>query len=271
MPVVIHLAGRPGPATGLPTRTEQGDLELAVSAGHGEFPRVIYAPGNLEDAFWCTRRGFDVADRFQIPVFVLTDQFLLDSYCNIPSLDFPTGVPANHIVPTDKNYKRYQITADGISPRGIPGQGSGLVCVDSDEHDEGGSITEDPRIRALMVEKRLRKGSALQEEALAPEFYGSGPLKKLVIGWGSTYPVIREALRRKNESGTGFLYFKQVYPLPRGISDYLKRSREIVIVENNATGQFAKLIKRETGFSAFRQVLKYDGLPFSVEELIEAV
>ncbi|OGX54325.1 MAG: 2-oxoacid:ferredoxin oxidoreductase subunit alpha, partial [Omnitrophica WOR_2 bacterium RIFOXYA12_FULL_38_10] len=150
-PMVIHLAQRPGPATGLPTRTEQGDLELALYAGHGEFPRVIYTPGNIQDAFLCAYKAFELADKYQVPVIILTDQLLLDSYYNISGLPIITEEIKNLIIKTQAGYKRYQITENGISDRGIPGYGEGFVCVDSDEHDEGGYITEDFDTRIAMV------------------------------------------------------------------------------------------------------------------------
>lgn len=270
-PVVVHLAQRPGPATGLPTRTEQGDLELALYAGHGEFPRVIFTPGTLNDTFICTQLAFDIADRYQIPAFILTDQFLIDLYYNVPAIDIPKTVPVNYVIQTDENYVRYQITKTGISPRGIPGFGKGIVCVDSDEHDEGGYITEDFRVRTAMVDKRLRKMKLVLEDSLEPELIGNPKFKKLVIGWGSTYSAIKESLEIKNDSKTAFLYCKQVYPLHPKIADYIKQAKETVLVENNATGQFAKLIKRETGLSVSRQILQYNGFPFSVEKLVEAI
>ncbi|MBA3037108.1 MAG: 2-oxoacid:acceptor oxidoreductase subunit alpha, partial [Desulfobacterium sp.] len=134
MPVVIHLAQRPGPATGLPTRTEQGDLELVLYAGHGEFPRIILAPGSLKDAFYITQKAFNLADRYQVPVIILTDQYLVDTYYNISPFNLNYLEVESCIIETDEKYLRYQLTDDGISPRGIPGNGKGLVGVDSDEH-----------------------------------------------------------------------------------------------------------------------------------------
>ena len=268
-PMVIHLAQRPGPATGLPTRTEQGDLELALYAGHGEFPRVIYAPGNIQDAFLCAYKAFELADKYQVPVIILTDQLLLDSYYNISGLPIITEEIKNLIIKTQAGYKRYQITENGISDRGIPGYGEGFVCVDSDEHDEGRYITEDFDTRIAMVDKRLKKGELLKQEILEPEFYGDQDYEKLVVGWGSTNHVILEAMRSKENNGIGYLYFKQIYPLSEKIEEYWKRSKEVIFVENNATGQFEKLIRREFGLSANRHIRKYNGLPFSVEEVFE--
>jgi len=156
-PIVIHLAQRPGPATGLPTRTEQADLELALYAGHGEFSRIILAPGKVEDGFYLTQKAFNLAEKYQVPIFILTDQYFVDSYYNTACLDLSDIDIEKHIVKTDVNYKRYKLTANGISPRGIPGLGQGLVVVDSDEHDETGHITEDLDLRTRMVNKRLGK------------------------------------------------------------------------------------------------------------------
>ncbi len=272
-PIVIHLGQRPGPATGLPTRTEQGDLDLALFSGHGEFPRVIYAPGTLADAMFCTYKAFDVADKYQVPVFVLTDQFLLDSAYNFAKLPV---MPKNHkhrFIETDANYKRYQITDEGVSPRGIPGFGKGIVCVDSDEHNEGGYITEDFDMRIAMTDKRLKKERLLRRDCLKPELYGNKNFRKLLIGWGSSFAPIVEALEHKNgnANGTAFLYFKQVYPVPEVVTEYWAKAKEVVIIENNATGQFEKLLKREYGLSADRHVRKYNGLPFSVEDIFKQI
>ena len=143
VPVVIHLAQRPGPATGLPTRTEQGDLNLALYAGHGEFPRIIFAPGNFKDGICLTQKAFNLADKYQVPVIILTDQFFIDSYQCIEKIDFSNFKIQNYITKTGKDYIRYKNTEDGISPRGIPSYGEGFVRFDSHEHDEEGFITED--------------------------------------------------------------------------------------------------------------------------------
>jgi len=267
IPVVIHLGQRPGPATGLPTRTEQADLELALYSGHGEFPRIILAPGNLKDAFSLTQKAFDLADKYQIPVFVLTDQYLIDSLMNLPLLDISDTRDENHVVKTHKGYKRYELTEDGISPRGIPGFGEGLVGVDSDEHDEEAHITEDLVLRKKMVDKRLKKLDSIKKEIVPPELVGSSNYKVLITGWGSTYNVIREALQELGREDISFLHFKQVYPLYEGTRDYLQKAQKNIIIENNATSQFGKLIKLYTGVNIEAKILKYNGLAFSVEEV----
>jgi 2-oxoglutarate ferredoxin oxidoreductase subunit alpha len=269
MPVVIHLGQRPAPATGLPTRTEQGDLEFVLHAGHGEFPRVIFAPGTIEDAYYLTQRAFNLADKYQVPVFVLTDQYLLDSSYNIPSLDTSGLKIEKYIVKTGKNYQRYQLTEDGVSPRGIPGYGKGVVVVDSDEHDEEGHITEDFEVRKKMVDKRLKKLNLIKKETVPPELVGSKNYKTLIVGWGSTYNVIKEAISRLGRDDISFLHFKQVYPLHPETAGYLKKSEQCVIVENNATSQFGNLIKLYIGVEIEKKILQYNGLPFSVEEVLD--
>ena len=267
IPVVIHLGQRPGPATGLPTRTEQADLELALYSGHGEFPRIILAPGNLKDAFFLTQKAFNLADKYQIPVFVLTDQYLIDSLMNLPLLDISDTRDENHVVKTHKGYKRYELTEDGISPRGIPGFGEGLVGVDSDEHDEEAHITENLDLRTKMVDKRLKKLDSIKKEIVPPELVGSSNYKILITGWGSTYNVVKEALQELGREDISFLHFKQVYPLYEGTRDYLHKAQKNIIIENNATSQFGKLIKLYTGMDIESKILKYNGLAFSVEEV----
>ena len=270
-PTVIVLGQRPAPATGLPTRTEQGDLNFALYSGHGEFPRIIFSPGTIEDTFMAVQKAFDLADKYQIPVIILVDQLLMDSYNNIPAINTDGMDIKKYFVETSKDYKRYAITQDGISPRGIPGFGSGLVVVDSDEHDEEGHITEDLELRTKMVDKRLKKLDAIKAEAIPAELIGSKDYETLIVAWGSTNPAIREALEIINSNKIAFLYFKQVYPLPAGVLDHLNKAKNVVIIENNATCQFGGLIKLHTGFEIKEKILKYNGLAFSVEEIVEGI
>jgi 2-oxoglutarate ferredoxin oxidoreductase subunit alpha len=270
-PIVINLGQRPGPATGLPTRTEQADLELALYAGHGEFPRIIFAPGKIEDAFYLTQRAFNLADKYQVPVFILTDQYFMDSYYNIDSFDLSSAKVETHIVKTQKGYKRYELTENGVSPRGIPGFGEGLVVVDSDEHDTEGHITEDLDLRTRMVDKRLKKYELLKNEIIPPESIGPDDYKTLIVCWGSTYNVVNEAMKNLDRSDISFLHFKQVFPLHSKTVDCLKKADKTIIIESNATGQFSKLIKLYTGIEVDERILKYSGLSFTVEELVESL
>jgi 2-oxoglutarate ferredoxin oxidoreductase subunit alpha len=270
-PMVIHIAQRPGPATGLPTRTEQGDLNLALYAGHGEFPRIILSPGTHEDCFYLAQNAFNLADKYQVPVFVLTDQYILESYnlCSVFDLD-KTEVK-EFISETDENYQRYKLTEDGISPRGIPGFGKGKVRIDSDEHDEDGHLTENLDLRVKMMDKRLKKLDLIKQDVYEPELIGSQNYKTLLIGWGSTCNTIKEALKVLGRDDIAFLYYKQVYPLAASTIDYLKKAEKAVCIENNATGQFANLICQETGYYISNRILKYDGMPFSVEEAVSKI
>ncbi|MGE4583880.1 MAG: 2-oxoacid:acceptor oxidoreductase subunit alpha [Sphaerochaeta sp.] len=267
-PVVVHLAQRPGPGTGLPTRTEQGDLNLALYAGHGEFPRVILSPGTYEDGVNLTYHAFETADAFQIPVFVLTDQHFLDSEGLLSPLDFSKFTVHNHIIKTKTDYQRYALTESGLSPRGIPGYGDGFVCVDSDEHTEGGRITESATVRVQQMDKRLRKVSSYQDVPV--RLVGAKDYSTLVVGWGSSYPVIAEAVEQLGHPGFAFAFFPQVYPLPKETRRILEKAKTLVIVENNASAQFAQLIRRETGITFDKTILQYNGSPFAVEQLVES-
>ena len=269
-PIVIYLGQRPGPAVGLPTRTSQEDLDLALY-GHGETPKIIFAPGKLEDAFYLSQRAFNIADKYQIPVFILSDQYFADIYCNIPSINLENIKIENHFIKTKENYKRYELTDDGISPRGIPGFGEGVVVVDPHEHDEAGHITEDQNLRSKMVEKRLKKLEGIKNDTIPPELIGSSDYKILIIGWGSTYGIIKEALDNLNRDDIAFLYFKQVYPLHDSTRKYLDKADKTIIFENNAESQFANLIKLQTDFKIGKNILKYNGRPFSVEEVMESL
>ena len=268
-PIVLYIGQRPGPAVGLPTRTAQEDLDLVLYSGPGETPKAIFAPGNFEDAFYMTQRAFNLADKYQIPVFILSDQYLADIYYNLPSLVTKDVEIEDYIVKTDENYRRYEITDDGISPRGIPGFGKGLVVVDSDEHDEEGHITEDLHLRDKMVEKRLKKLEGIKKDVVPPELIGPSDYRILVIGWGSTYGPIKETLDNLQSNDIAFLYFKQVYPLHESTRGYLEKARKTIIFENNANSQFGNLIKLNTGFEIHKKALKYNGMPFSVEEVTE--
>jgi 2-oxoglutarate ferredoxin oxidoreductase subunit alpha len=270
-PAVIFLSQRPGPATGLPTRTEQGDLLFALFAGHGEFPRAVLAPGTLEEAFSLTAKAFDLADRFQVPVIIMADQFFVDLQHNIPPFDMGTDMVTRHFVRTEKDYRRYEMSQNGLSPRGIPGYGEGLVGLDSDEHDEAGHITEDLDLRRRMVDKRLAKAVLLAEAALPPVLFGQEEYETLLVGWGSTCGPVREAAGQVGRDGISFLHVAQVHPLHRSVRGLLEKAKKVVVVENNATGQFASVLRMHLGIGADAAILKYDGMPFSVEELAERI
>ena len=266
-PIVIHLGQRPGPATGLPTRTEQADLFMALFAGHGEFPRIMFAPGTPEEAFYLTQKAFNLADKYQIPVFVLTDQYFVDSYYNTPTLDPRRTKIENHVVKTTPDYLRYALTPDGVSPRGIPGYGDGLVVVDSDEHTEDGHLTEDHDVRIAQVDKRLGKLEHIVKEAVPPTHRGPAQRRHTIVCWGSTYNIVCEAVDSLKRNDIAVLHFGQIYPLHPDTAKMIGDPSQAVVVENNATGQFAMLLKMFANVDVPNHINKYNGLAFSVEEL----
>ena len=276
-PLVIVVAQRPGPATGLPTRTEQADLEFVLHAGHGEFPRAIFSPGTVEECFWLTRKAFEVAAKSQGPVFILTDQFLADSARAIePFVLKGLETVEDGIVrdSSDLPYFRYNIYESGISPRLLPGMSKHLVVAGGDEHPIDGHITEDLNVRKFMVEKRLRKVEEIIAEAVPPEIQGDENPDLLLVTWGSTKGATLEAATKLNNNSTrvGTLHFSQVWPLvPHQFLGALESAKEVVCIEGNAFGQLARLIRRETGFDVHRQVLRYDGLPITPEYIIRAL
>jgi 2-oxoglutarate ferredoxin oxidoreductase subunit alpha len=272
-PVVVIVAQRPGPATGLPTRTEQADLELILHAGHGEFPRAIFAPGTVQECFHLTRRAFELSERYQGPMFLLTDQFLADSYRAVKPLDVENLSPVR--VGTEAvgslPYLRFAITESGVSPRLLPGMTEHLVVADSDEHTQDGHITEDLSVRKLMVEKRLRKREGLRSEVIPPEMEGKENPDVLLVSWGSSKGAVEEAASRlrSTRQRVATLHFSQVWPLvPEQFMSYLESARQVVSVEGNAFGQLARLIRRETGFHIDKRALRYDGLPLTPESIL---
>jgi 2-oxoglutarate ferredoxin oxidoreductase subunit alpha len=272
-PVVVVVAQRPAPATGLPTRTEQADLEFVLHAGHGEFPRAIFTPGSVEECFHLTRKAFELAERYQGPMFLLTDQFLADSYRAVMPFELEdlTPVRAGKDVAESPPYQRFAITETGISPRLLPGMTGHLVVADSDEHTQDGHITEDLSMRRQMVEKRLRKGGGIRAEAMPPDVEGDPNPGLLLVSWGSSKGAVQEtaSLMKSKGERVATLHFSQVWPLvPDQFVGHLESARQVVSVEGNAFGQLARLIRRETGFHIKKKVLRYDGLPLTPESIL---
>ena len=272
-PVVIVVAQRPGPSTGLPTRTEQGDLNFVLHAGHGEFPRILFAPGSIDEAIDLPKRAFEMADAFQIPVFILTDQYFADSI-QIVEDPISLDVSRREYKSFGHDYLRYRLTPDGISPLTYPGLGDALVKVDSDEHDEEGKITEDLKHRVKMVDKRLGKLNAIRELAIAADFCGDEKAETILISWGSNKLIVQEAVEQLRAEGVsvGALHFRQLYPLtPAMIQDYGLDSKRLIGIENNATGQFSALLKRELDLKVQHKILKYNGECFTVSEIVQEI
>lgn len=276
-PIVIVNSQRPGPAVGLPTRTEQGDLLFAIHTHHGDFPRAVLAPASVEDAFWETVKAFNLADKYQIPVVILSDQYLSSSYKTVDRFDlskvkidrgliYAAGNETN-----DMKYKRHQITESGISPRAFPGTKDVLVITDSDEHDESGHMIEDAGVRIEQVQKRLRKFTGLSKELSPMQLLGPAEADITLIGWGSTYGAIKEVVAKMGEQGISInmMHLNELWPFPvQSVADVIDKASNCYVVENNATGQLARSIKQETGKNLDNKILKFDGRPFSPERII---
>lgn len=282
-PVVIAEVQRPGPATGLPTRTEQADLLFVLHSGHGEFPRVVYAPGTPKQAFYLTNKAFEMTEKYQVPCFILADQYLGDTQWTYEEFD-PEKLLYNDYRLREKDlagvleYRRHADSETGISLLAVPGEaGKHLVVTDSDEHDEEGHIIEDAETRVRMMQKRLmKKLPLLRKEMEGPLFYGVEEPEILLTGFGSTYGVMKEVVDMlSKDRKISMLHFSEVYPLPeKDRLDYLallKSAGLAICVENNATGQFAKLLQAETGFEFTQKINRYDGRPFTAESLQEEV
>ena len=273
IPLVIVDVQRPGPVTGFPTRTEQSDLKFVISASQGEFPRMVIALRNHNDSFYQTIRAFDLAEKYQIPVILLSDQYLGDSSATVRPFELShIGIskPAEEY-DYEGEYLRYRFTEDGVSPRLIPGKTKNLVSIDSDEHDERGWITESAEMRIKMVDKRMMKLDELKKELEEPEFLGAEDFETLFIGWGSTYGPIAEAVSLLNEKREGryaAIVFGDIYPLPeKRLREKAAAAKRIINVEQNATGQMAGLIREKTGIVCASSILKYDGRQLSGEEI----
>ncbi|MFW6055352.1 MAG: transketolase C-terminal domain-containing protein, partial [Thermodesulfobacteriota bacterium] len=273
-PMVIILAQRPGPATGLPTRTEQADLELALASGHGEFPRAILTPGSIEDCFFQTHKAFDLAERFQTLSIVLVDQYLTDSIRSVAPFkleELPEIPGPGDDIQAAGTYERYAWSETGVSPRIIPGKGKQLVVADSHEHTPDGHITEDQDIRTRMVDKRLKKMQGLKQEVFPPDYQGPDEPDLLLVSWGSSRGAVQEAADRLQDEGRSVatLHFSQVWPLlPEHCLERLQNAGSVICVEGNATAQFAGLIRRETGFGIEQSILRYDGRPLTVDYIL---
>lgn len=275
-PLVVIDSQRPGPATGLPTRTEQSDLGFLLTASQGEFPRIVLSVRNAEDAFYQTFRALNLADKYQTLVIILTDQYLADSKITVPKFSLEELKIERYISDgkgIDKEYKRYKVTESGISPRLIPGKIDGqVVLIDSDEHTEYAHITEDAEIRNAQMEKRMRKlDKFIKEDIKEPEYTGEEDIEILLVGWGSTYGAIKEATEALNSLGlkVGGLSFGDIYPLPEKLlRKYSAIAKKIINVEQNFTGQLGKLITQETGILMDDSILKYSGSQITSNEIV---
>jgi 2-oxoglutarate ferredoxin oxidoreductase subunit alpha len=280
--VVVVLGQRPGPATGLPTRTEQSDLLFALFAGHGEVPRLLFAPGTPRQVFKCVNKAFDLTEKYQVPAIILTDQLLADSAWSLDGIDLDQFKYVDYRLRGERfaklhQYRRHALTANGVSPLAVPGDGPHVVVTDSDEHDERGHLTEDAVLRRKMVDKRYStKLPLIKKEIEPPAMYGSRDPEVVLVGWGSNYGVLKECVDHLSEKNSiAMMHFSELYPFPEaGREEFmgtLQAARAAICIENNASGRFASLVRMETGFAFERHIHKYDGRPFLLEELLEEI
>jgi 2-oxoglutarate ferredoxin oxidoreductase subunit alpha len=294
-PVVCVDVQRAGPATGVPTKTEQGDLWQVLGAGQGDYPRLIVAPSDQLDLFRTIPELFNLCDKYQCPGLVLADLLISEGTASVDPADLNFNVKIDRgelILPNgngetenpfggynDNAYLRYKNTGSGISPRAVPGVPGHIHIAATDEHDEDGTLISDeftnPTKRRVMVEKRARKMQSALTQIAPPKVLGPENAQVTLVGWGSTEGVIREAVEKlAGEEGVvaNQLHVKWIVPFhAEEVTRILSRSKRVIIVENNYTGQFARYLRSETGFAAHGHIRKYDGEPFMPHHIVNAV
>ena len=282
-PLVIAEVQRAGPSTGLPTRTEQSDLEFVLYASHGEFPRIVIAPGTVEQCFEAGHRAFNLAEKYQTPVIILSDLYLSNALRTLDKdaidfrqirIDRGDYLDYSALDNLTNGYLRHSATESGLSPRAVPGHENAVYITTGDEHSADGFITEGSDDRNEQMEKRMRKLERAAKEMNLPIWYGPAEADTTLVGWGSTVGALLEASDRLNAAGqpTNVLQFVDMFPLDEDvISAELDKIREMVVVEQNYTGQLAHVLRGLTGRKADRKVLKYDGRPMSPDEIVAAV
>ena len=282
-PVVVVLAQRAGPSTGVPTKTEQSDLNLALGAGQGDWPRAVIAPRNTQECFRLTTEAFNLADVYQTPIIVMSDLYLSEGYRTVDGFDFNVpiirGLLAADGGEAASRYLRYKITDSGVSPRALPGQKGFQFDAGTDEHDEKGELISDVlagipeyvELRRRMMEKRMRKLQGLLRDTKGPELWGPNNADLTVISWGSTQGPVREAIMNLEESdglSVNSLEYAYLFPFHgEETLDLLKSAKKTLAIEGNYTGQFTRLLTAETAYKPDAFFGKYDGEPFYPSEI----
>ena len=284
-PAVIVNVMRAGPSTGVPTKTEQADLNQAFGASQGDFPRVVLAPTSMPDCFVTPSQAFDVADHFQLPVIILSDLLMSEGSETVATdlLDVEFPIDRGELImeadgPPAEPFLRYKDTPSGISPRAVPGVPGHLHVSASDEHDEDGvllsDVFTDPIRRMKMTRKRARKMSTVLQHLPAPVLEGAVDAETTLVGWGSTWGVIKEAAERLNAEGTSVNHLQVKTLVPLHVDDIaavLEKRQRIIIIENNESGQFARHLRAESGIVAHGHIRKYDGEPFEPKHIVQGV
>lgn len=281
VPVVITLYMRGGPSTGMPTRTDQGDLWFAIHAGHGEFPRIVLASGSLEEAFYDAAQAFNYAEKFQMPVIHLVDKAMASFTQTVPMFDLSRVKIERGLLYTPppstngntKPFPRFQPTETGISPRPFVGQPGAVHWYTGVEHTVEGRVNEDPVVREMMMEKRARKMDVVRQEIPVEEkiqIYGDPNAALTIITWGSNKGAILDAMERLEKEGVAarLIQVRLMWPFPgEELLPYLESAQPLVMVEANFSGQLAQILKMETGHTVDHLIVKYSGRPFSGEAL----
>jgi len=277
-PLVIINAQRPGPATGLPTRTAQGDLLFMIHAAQDEFPRFVFAPGTPAEAFEITARAFHLSEKYQVPTIILVDKYFTDTLFT-ETEPFPVPGTIERFTVRDNDiedisqYKRYALTSFGVSPRALPCMGKALVIASGNEHLEDGHISEMKQNRTDMVNKRNSKISHMVKEIRPPKAIDPGS-EIMLVGWGSTAGAIREATEMLKNEGidAGALIFSDIWPFPgNAFKACINEKQKFYMVELNSSAQLGLLIRQQTGLSCSGTVLKYDGRPFYPIEIVGGI
>lgn len=280
-PLVMVDAQRPGPATGLPTWTEQGDLQFILHAAPGDFPRIIIAPGDTSESFSLGAEAMNLAEIYQTPVILLMDKFLSEGSSTVPEFStYKLKIKRGKLLTLEqlknlKNFERYRPVSDGISARTLPGMVNGLFIANSDEHDAYGYTAEDVANRQAQMDKRLAKLKTFAKVMPEPLIHGNPKAKKTVVIWGSTKGVVLDAYRSlssKQQSKIKILQLQYIWPLATEfVAKILRNSKQVLLIENNSNGQLGQLIAQETGIVIKNKLLKYNGRPFYREEIIQAL
>ena len=283
-PIVIYNAQRPGPATGLPTRTEQADMLFMLHASQGEFPRFLFAPGTVEESFQIGWQVFNLVERYQTPALVLSDHYLAVGYRTVEanalnfgevSIDRGELLTQEELDSLQEPYLRYKVTESGVSPRALPGHPNAVWVSSSNEHFENGAITEEANMRIAQVDKRGRKLAGMAQEIPAPTAYGPDEADVTLLCWGSTYGPLREAVDRLNAAKAGqanLLHFNALHPFPTEATEQaLAKAKRTIVVEGNNTGQFETLLHTHTGRSVGGAIRRYDGRSFTPDYLVAKV
>ena len=278
---VIVLVQRPGPSTGLPTYSAQGDLRFTIHASQGDFPRVVVAPGDVEECFYATLEAFNLAEKFQVPALIILDKYLSESYGTSKLLDqHRIKIDRGQLIAEDaysgEEYKRHLLTETGISPRALPGTMGAIVRTNADEHNELGYTTEDPQLTTKMNDKRMKKLDGISKELenyATVKLYGPEDADATIIGWGSTKGPILEAMKLLGEDvKVNFLQIVYLHPFPVDkVKERIDASKKTIVVENNMTSQLSSLIREYLLTAVDHKILKYDGRPFNPEALSKQI